>query len=160
MQEHRYFPPAGWGKDTLCRPVLLQKGLKPFGGWPAAPEGRAGLYRHPPLHHRCGSWPVWVLSHGRGGQAEGRVRGPRRMQMAGGLSGHCWSPLVCRRAACSRHAGEPQDSQHISQLQQGDGLVIKRAHLLLEPWRKMLWIRSRKQSWASHLLDEGLVARY
>lgn len=62
MQEHRYFPPAGWGRDALCRPVLLQKGLKPFGGWPAAPEGRAGLYTHPSIFDAgagpCGFYPT------------------------------------------------------------------------------------------------------
>lgn len=50
MQKRRYCPPAGWGGDALCLPVLLQEGLKPLGGWPppAAPEGRTGLYGLPP----------------------------------------------------------------------------------------------------------------
>lgn len=75
----------------------------------------------------------------RGGQAAGRVRlsqGARGMQMAAGLSGRCWSPLVCRRAARYEHAGNPRGRRHFGCLQQSDGLVIKPAHLLLSPGRK------------------------
>lgn len=81
----------------------------------------------------------WGPMSGRGGQAEGRVRlslGARRMQMAAGLSGRCWSPLVSRRAACSGRAREPQDRRRIGCLQRRDGLVIKPEHLLLSPGRK------------------------
>jgi len=84
---------------------------------------------------------------GGGGQAEGRVRlslGARRMQMAAGLSGRCWSPLVRRRAARSGRAGEAQGCWRIGWLRQRDGLVIKPAHLLLSPGRKRWWIGSRK----------------
>lgn len=87
-------------------------------------------------------------SHGQQrGQAEGRVRlslGARRMQMAAGLSGHCWSPLVCRCAVCSGCAGEPQDHQHIGCLQRRYGLIRQTAHLLLLSGRKRGGIQIRK----------------
>lgn len=80
--------------------------------------GTHGFYRTmSPLYARQrGQFAPWNCgrgnsfgSHGQQrGQAEGKVRlslGARRMQMAAGLSGHRWSPLVCRRAACSGTPG-------------------------------------------------------
>lgn len=98
LQEHRYFPPAGWKGDVLCHPVLLHGGLKLLGVWPSAAEGRAGLYGHPPLHHwsgscLCGFYPT---------AEEGRLK-------AGlGEQGECkWQEIVwallepsCLQACC------------------------------------------------------------
>lgn len=100
-------------------------------------------------------------SHGQQrGQAAGRVRlslGTRGMQMAAGLFGHHWSPLVCRHAACSGCAREPQDHRRIGCLQQRDGLM-QTAHLLLLPGRKRWRIQSRKESQGNCFLDQDFVA--
>lgn len=59
-----------------------------------------------------------LRSHGRqrrGGRLEAGLGslGARRMQMAAGLSGRCWSPLVCRHTARSGRAREQQDHRRI-----------------------------------------------
>lgn len=78
--------------------------------------------------------------------------------MAAGLFGHHWSPLVCRHAACSGRAGEPQDHWCIGYLQHRDGLVMQTAHLLLLPGRKRWRIQSRKESQGTCFLDQDFVA--
>lgn len=154
-----------------------------------APKGRVGLYGHPPLHYLCEDWHPWVLSHNVNTTCKregpvcflelclrqflwvlwaakrtgwGRVRlslGARWMQMAAGLSGHGWSPHVCRCAACSGCAGEPQD-RHVGCLQQRDGLIMPIVHLLLLPGSKRWGIQNRKWSWGKFFLDEDFVAHF
>lgn len=67
---------------------------------------------------------MWFLSHSRGGQAEGRVRGARRMQMAGDCVGTAGALLSAGVLHVPGVLGSPGE-QHVSWLQKGDGLAIR-----------------------------------
>lgn len=100
--------------DTHPAVTYMGVGTRGFYPTPAVPHARQKGWFAP-----WGAIP-WGLMGG-GVEAVVRVRVPlggRQMQMAVGLSGCCWSPLVCRHAAHSGHARERWDYQRVSCLQQ------------------------------------------